>query len=218
MEHEQSLREFLVHSVSELGLSLVEDQVEQFIQYLAKLIQWNEVTNLTSVTDHREVIIKHFVDSLALLAKFDIPQNTFLIDIGAGAGFPGIPIKILRKDIRVTLVEPIRKKCSFLQTIIGLLKLDDISVFVGTLQQYAGRATLSDRADIMTARAIRFEDVEESAAAALKDTGRVYLFKADTFESLTKEGVFHKQRERHFSLPMHHGERVIIELSRSTAA
>ncbi|WP_455241534.1 16S rRNA (guanine(527)-N(7))-methyltransferase RsmG [Petrachloros mirabilis] len=216
MEHEESLREFLIRSAAELGLSLFEKQTEQFMLYLDTLLQWNKVTNLTSVTDPQEVIIKHFVDSLALLAMFDIPRNAFLIDIGSGAGFPGIPIKIFRSDIRIILVEPIKKKCSFLHSIIGLLKLDDISVFAGTLQLYSGRPVI-DRADIMTARAIRFEDVEESAAAALKERGRVFLFKSDDFEFHTKAGLFKKQSEKSFSLPMNYGDRVIVELSRSAA-
>lgn len=216
MEHEESLREFLVRSTADFGLSLVEKQVEQFMLYLDTLLQWNKVTNLTSVTEPREVIIKHFVDSLALLAMFDIPRDAFLIDIGSGAGFPGIPIKIFRNDIRITLMEPIKKKCSFLHSIIGLLKLEDICVFAGTLQLYAGRPVI-DRADLMTARAIRFEDVEESAAAVLKERGRVYLFKSDDFELSTKAGLFRKQSEKSFSLPMNYGDRVIVELSRSAA-
>ena len=124
-------------SVEELGLTIGETQAEQFIRYLAHLIEWNKAINLTAIIEPKEIIIKHFVDSLAALVVTRFPQNSVVLDVGSGGGFPGIPLKIVRPDMQLTLVEPIQKKCSFLNSVIGLLKLQDVSTFCGTIEQYA---------------------------------------------------------------------------------
>jgi 16S rRNA (guanine527-N7)-methyltransferase len=101
--------------------------------YLEQLQLWNQSFNLTSITLADEIIIKHFVDSLAALRADDIRVGARLLDVGTGAGFPGIPLKIARLDLNITLVEPARKKSSFLRFIIGLLRLENINLFDGTL-------------------------------------------------------------------------------------
>jgi len=113
VEHEPELREFTISSIKELGLTIGENQVEQFMCYLAHLIEWNKAINLTAIIDPKEIIIKHFVDSLVALVATNFPQNGVVLDVGSGGGFPGIPLKIVRSDMRLVLVEPIRKKCSW---------------------------------------------------------------------------------------------------------
>ena len=96
------------------------------MRYLAHLIEWNKAINITTIINPKEIIIKHFVDSLGALIATSFPQNGVVLDIGSGGGFPGIPLKIVRSDMRLVLVEPVQKKSSFLNSVIGLLKLHDV--------------------------------------------------------------------------------------------
>ena len=137
MEHETELCEFTISSIRELGLTIGNGQAEQFVRYLAHLIEWNKTINLTAIIDPKEIVIKHFVDSLAALVATSFPKNGVVLDVGSGGGFPGLPLKIVRSDMRLVLIEPVQKKCSFLNSVIGLLKLQDVSTFDGTIEQYA---------------------------------------------------------------------------------
>src|SRR2546421_5363726 len=104
-----------------LGLELSQQQLGQFLRYREELLDWNTRINLTAITDPEEVLIKHFLDSLSLLMVYDRPEAS-LLDIGTGAGFPGLPLKIARPDWHVTLLEATGKKVTFLQHIIETLK------------------------------------------------------------------------------------------------
>src|SRR5437762_2989627 len=112
-----------IEGLQQLGLHLSEHQIEQFLRYQEELLDWNTRINLTAITEPQEIFIKHFLDSLSLLTVYDTPQ-TRLLDIGSGAGFPGLPLKVLRSDWQVTLLEATGKKVSFLQYLIEVLQLD----------------------------------------------------------------------------------------------
>ena len=173
MEHEQELQDFTISSINELGLAAGEFHAEQFIRYLTHLIEWNKVISLTSITDPTEIIIKHFIDSLVALVATNFPQNVVVLDVGSGGGFPGIPLKIMRPDIQLVLVEPVLKKCSFLNSVIGLLKLQDVSTFDGTVEQYAKRP-LRHAIDTVVVRALKYEEIRKHIPALLtsKEIGR----------------------------------------------
>ena len=104
-------RNLLERGVRAMGLDLASEQIEQFLAYLALLLKWNRKMNLTALRSPREIIIHHFLDSLLLPP--DLPQNVRLLDIGSGAGFPGIPLKIARPGLTIDLVEATAKKASF---------------------------------------------------------------------------------------------------------
>ena len=110
MEHEHELREFMISSAQELGLTISESHAEQFVRYLTHLITWNKTINLTAIIDSKEIITKHFIDSLTALVSTNFRQDSIVLDVGSGGGFPGIPLKIIRSDIQLTLVEPVQKK------------------------------------------------------------------------------------------------------------
>ncbi|NOT95363.1 MAG: 16S rRNA (guanine(527)-N(7))-methyltransferase RsmG, partial [Nitrospira sp.] len=171
MEHEQELREFTINSVQELGLTIGESHAKQFMSYLTHLMTWNKTINLTAITDQKEIIIKHFVDSLAALVATSFPQNAAVLDVGSGGGFPGIPIKILRPDLRLVLIDPVQKKCSFLNSMIGLLTLHDVSTFNGTIEQYAKRP-LDHAIDMVVVRALKFQDIKEHIPTLLSSEGK----------------------------------------------
>ncbi|MDE0466790.1 MAG: 16S rRNA (guanine(527)-N(7))-methyltransferase RsmG [Candidatus Poribacteria bacterium] len=119
VKYEQHLRETFNH----YGFPLTAHQVAQFDRYRAELLRWNERINLTAITDDNEIIHKHFLDSLSILEHISLKKNNSVIDIGTGAGFPGIVLKIYVPDIRLTLVESSKKKVSFLKFLVPQLDL-----------------------------------------------------------------------------------------------
>jgi len=215
VEHERELRQFLARSTSELDLSLTQEQIEQFMLYLTQLLQWNRTTNLTSITDPYEIISKHFVDSLTALTVAHFPSQSILTDVGAGAGFPGIPLKIVRTDLHLVLVEPVQKKSSFLRTIVGSLKLPTVSIFNGTLRQYLDQE--HPPCDLMVLRALRFDEIEEEAFIGLKPGGKAILYRTEKMKMLSTDTRFRVESEKTFSLPMGYGNRVISVLNRAVA-
>lgn len=130
-------RSLLLNGAHQLDLDLTSVQLDQFSHYAELLIEWNLRFNLTSIVDPREIVIKHFLDSLSAARAIPL-GSTRLIDVGAGAGFPGLPIKVTRPDVSLVLVEATRKKCAFLQAVINELKLDSTAL-VNARAEEAGR-------------------------------------------------------------------------------
>ena len=216
MEHEQELREFVISSTREIGLTIGENHAEQFIRYLAHLIEWNKVINLTAIIDPKEIIIKHFVDSLSALLTTSFPQNSMVLDVGSGGGFPGIPLKIVRSDLRLTLVEPVQKKCSFLNSVIGLLKLHDIFTFHGTIEQYAKRP-ISQVIDTVVVRALKFEEIRTHISALLTSKGKAILYRTSAIEKQEMGEEFHLVSETALILPQGSGKRVVTVIERNNS-
>ncbi len=216
MEHEPELREFTISSIKELGLTIGENHVEQFMCYLAHLIEWNKAINLTSIIDPKEIIIKHFVDSLVALVATSFPQNGVVLDVGSGGGFPGIPLKIVRSDMRLVLVEPIQKKCSFLNSVIGLLKLQDVSTFDGTIEQYAKRP-LRHVIDTVVVRALKYEEIRKHIPALLASKGKVVLYRTEGIKKQEIGEEFHLVSETALILPQGSGNRVVTVIERNSS-
>ncbi len=125
----------------------------KFLRYQQELLEWNAKFNLTAITDPEEVQLKHFLDSLSLLQVYD-RQHAHLLDIGSGAGFPGIPLKIARPEWRVTLLEATGKKALFLRHMIDVLQLNEIDVVHGRAEEIAHEKKYRSSFDIVTARAV----------------------------------------------------------------
>jgi len=136
-----------------LNLELTEQQLKQFSRYQQELLDWNTRINLTSITNPGEVMIKHFLDSLTLLIAYDRPEAR-LLDIGAGAGFPGLPIKIVRPQWQVVLLEATGKKVRFLQYMIERLQLKDVEAVQGRAEVLAHKSEYCSSFDVVTARAV----------------------------------------------------------------
>jgi 16S rRNA (guanine527-N7)-methyltransferase len=213
VEHERDLREFLVTSTKALGISLTEQQSQQFLVYLSQLLTWNRTTNLTSITDPHEIIGKHFVDSLTALNAFMFPFQGVIVDVGSGAGFPGIPLKIVRNDIRVVLVEPSLKKCSFLHSIVGTLKLEQVSIFSGGLEEYAAQKP-RPLVDAVLVRALRMDEIAESSALILNESGRLLLYRTGKRDERPLK-AFRWESSHDFSLPRNYGHRVVTVLKKA---
>jgi 16S rRNA (guanine527-N7)-methyltransferase len=213
VEHEPELREFTISSVRELGLAIGNGQAVQLIRYLAHLIEWNKTINLTAIIDPREIIIKHFVDSLAALVATDFPEQAVVLDVGSGGGFPGIPLKIMRPDLQLVLVEPVQKKCSFLNSVIGLLTLRGISTFDGTIEQYAKRP-VHHVVDMIVVRALKFEEIRKHIPALLVSKGKVVLYRTESMKNQEIGEEFHLVNETDLVLPQGSGKRVVVVLEK----
>ena len=216
MEHEPELREFTISSINELGLTIGENHVEQFMCYLAHLIEWNKAINLTAIIDPKEIIIKHFIDSLVALVATSFPQNGVVLDVGSGGGFPGIPLKIVRSDMRLILVEPIQKKCSFLNSVIGLLKLQDVSTFGGTIEQYAKRQ-LRHVIDTVVVRALKYEEIRKHIPSLLTSKGKVVLYRTEAMKKQEIGEEFQLVSETALILPQGSGNRVVTVIERNSS-
>ncbi len=216
MEHKQKLHILIIDSAKEIGLTIEDAQVEQFIRYLTQLIEWNKTINLTAIVEPREIIIKHFIDSLAALVAINFPEQALVLDVGSGGGFPGIPLKIMRPDLQLVLIEPVQKKCSFLNSVIGLLKLRGISTFNGTIEQYT-KKPLHPTVDMIVLRALKFEDVRKHIPALLAPKGKVILYRAETVQNHELGDEFHLVKEATFFLPQESGQRVIAVIEENNS-
>lgn len=195
---------------------MTAEQISKFMIYLNQLKEWNKTTNLTSIVKDEEIVIKHFIDSIAAINAERFIDGSLIFDIGSGAGFPGIPIKILRPDLRLVLVEPSKKKSSFLRYIIGLLKLENVDVFEGSLEQLAEDFTDRKQANYIVARGIKFEFIIDLARTILITKGRILLFLSTFVDRARIDSKAIVENEYSFDLPIGYGTRVVASLSLSS--
>jgi len=134
--------------LEEFGLK--KAQIAKFERYLGLLLEWNEKFNLTAITDKDEIEEKHFIDSIALINFFDLKNKT-LLDVGSGAGFPGIPLAIVEPSCRITLLESNGKRVSFLKEVVKVLDLTNVEIIQGRAEELGKR----EKYDIVTARAVK---------------------------------------------------------------
>jgi 16S rRNA (guanine527-N7)-methyltransferase len=156
---------------------MIDDSLKagQFLRYQQELLDWNTRMNLTAITDPGEVQIKHFLDSLTILNIYDKPHIR-LLDIGSGAGFPGLPLKIVRPDWQVVLLEATAKKVTFLQHVIETLQLQDIVAVHGRAEEFAHKQEYRAAFDLVTARAVApLPTLLEYAAPFSRIGGQVIL-------------------------------------------
>lgn len=146
--------ELLRVSAASMGVELNDTQVQQFIKYYEILVEWNSFMNLTGITEYEEVVQKHFVDSLALCKAMDVHSVSSLIDIGTGAGFPGIPLKIAYPHLKVTLLDSLQKRIKFLNEVVMQLGLEEVETIHGRAEDFAKPSMKRESYDVCVSRAV----------------------------------------------------------------
>ncbi|AEL10714.1 16S rRNA (guanine(527)-N(7))-methyltransferase RsmG [Streptococcus pseudopneumoniae] len=166
--------------LAEQNLPLSDQQKKQFERYFELLVEWNEKINLTAITDKEEVYLKHFYDSIAPILQGLIPNETIkLLDIGAGAGFPSLPMKILYPQLDVTIIDSLNKRINFLQLLAQELDLDDVHFYHGRAEDLAQDKNFRAQYDFVTARAVaRMQVLSELTIPYLKVGGKLLALKA----------------------------------------
>jgi len=216
VEQSSDIRSLLSASATSVGMDLTAEQIGKFMIYLVQLKEWNKTTNLTSIVKDEEIAVKHFIDSIAVINAESFSNRSLIFDIGSGAGFPGIPLKIIRPDLRFVLVEPSKKKASFLRYIIGLLKLEHIDIFEGTIESLAKNFGERELANYLIARGIKFEFILDLSQSLLTEAGSIILYLSTFVDKSKLPQNTTIVKEYPFDLPMGYGTRVITCLSLSS--
>ena len=146
--------QILEQKLGELGIKQDQNQLERFHKFYQLLIEWNKVMNLTGITEYEDVVEKHFVDSLSIIKAIDLSGIHTVIDVGTGAGFPGIPLKIAFPHLRVVLLDSLNKRIKFLDEVISQLGLTEICTIHGRAEEYARKEEYREQFDLCVSRAV----------------------------------------------------------------
>lgn len=150
-------KQYLIESFQKFGYSLSEKQVVQFLTYEKLLAEWNQKINLTAITDYEDVVWKHFIDSVSICQSSYVSRETWggkLIDVGTGAGFPGIPLKILFPHLSITLLDALQKRLNFLKEVVNACGLQNVELVHGRAEDVAHNERYRERYDLCVSRAV----------------------------------------------------------------
>ena len=171
--------EYLKEVFARHGFELSDQKAEQFKQYYDMLVEKNKVMNLTAITEYKEVVVKHFLDSVYLGKYENLDGEISLIDVGTGAGFPGIPLKIMYPDMKVVLLDSLNKRVLFLNEVIEALKLQKVEAIHGRAEEIAKKAEYREQFDYCVSRAVaNLNSLSEICIPFVKEGGRFVSYKS----------------------------------------
>ena len=174
-----------------LQIVLNKEQLCQFMSYYELLVEWNQVMNLTAITDFEEVCKKHFTDSLSLVKAYKINASISVIDVGTGAGFPGIPLKIAFPDIEIILLDSLHKRVDFLKTVIDNLGLKKIEALHGRAEDYAKEKNFREQFDLCVSRAVsNLSTLSEYCIPYVKIGGYFISYKSEKLSEEKKDAEY----------------------------
>ena len=215
-----TMRETLLEATEDFKIRLSEEQLSQLELYHKLLSEWNEKINLTAITDDRGVAVKHFADSMTIFNYFDIPQNARVIDVGTGAGFPGLVMKIVRPDIELTLLDSLQKRLNFLRTVLDALHLD-ATLIHSRAEEGGQNPDLRESYDLAVSRAVaQLNILSEYCLPYVRLSGRFIAFKGSAGDELQAAknaiGILGGRigKTPVFELPMEGGTRTLIEIEK----
>lgn len=210
------IKNLLQNYIKDYKITLTENQYEQFQKYFELLVEWNEKMNITAITDESGVALKHFADSLSLLNFVDIPQNSSLADVGTGAGFPGVVLKIARPDIKLTLIDSLNKRLVFLGEVCAQLGIE-AELIHSRAEDGARDEKLRESFDFAVSRAVaRMNVLSEYCLPYVKVGGAFCAMKGAQANEEFKESLNaintlggKLEKKYFFELPENGGERAI---------
>lgn len=171
--------DIFIKGLEELNIKITDEQIDQFIKYYEMIVETNKVMNLTAITDFDEVIVKHFIDSLLIVKELDMNKVDTMIDVGTGAGFPGIPLKIVFPHIKVTLLDSLNKRLKFLDQVISELGLTDIKTVHGRAEDLGQNKEYRENYDLCVSRAVaNLSTLSEYCIPFVKVNGKFISYKA----------------------------------------
>lgn len=211
-----------VDALREHGIELNSSQTTQFAKYYELLVEWNEKMNLTAITDKPSVYLKHFYDSISAAFFIDMAGSKTICDVGAGAGFPSIPLKICFPELEVTIVDSLKKRIGFLEHLAAELQLENVTFVHARAEDFGQNKTYRETFDIVTARAVaRLSVLSELCVPLVKKDGVFVSMKgaaaaeelADAKKAISILGAKLKE-EYTFTLPMEESERNLFVFSK----
>lgn len=212
--------------LSDLNINLTEKQIKQFLKYYEILVETNKVMNLTAITEFDEVIEKHFLDSLSLVRVFELNRNVKILDLGTGAGFPGIPLKIAFPEIDIVLADSLNKRVKFLNEVVETLQLKQVEKVHGRAEELAKNKKYREQFDLCTSRAVaNLSSLSEYCIPFVKEGGKFISYKSGEIEEEVDQAkraihVLGGKLDRVYKFDLHEQKRsfVIIEKVKKTPA
>lgn len=211
MEHERALIEYFVASLTAHDINLSTGEIRKFFIYLNELKTWNDKINLTAVVNDKEILVKHFLDSMMGSKAIEVAPNFTVLDVGSGAGFPGIPLRIVREDLNLVLIEPNKKKVAFLRYILGRLQLSGVTVFPGTFENFCNSNVQPGMIRWILSRALNVEGMLPQFHATLESNGKIILYRSKPYPE-DFDNKFRIDRQIPYQLPDRFGRRILTIL------
>ncbi len=207
-------KEDFIEALKEINIEITEKQLKQLDQFYHLMLEWNEKINLTRITEETEVYLKHFYDSLTITKVVDLKEKRTLCDVGTGAGFPGIVLKIVFPNLKVTLIDSLQKRVNYLNEIIKVLQLTDIEAIHSRGEDYKGQY------DVVTSRAVaNIEKLVNYTMHLVSKDGVFVAMKGNIEEELTTS-VANKLKQKYnilkveeFLLPKENSKRSLVVMS-----
>lgn len=211
-----------IQELNKHDIELTEKQLEKFHIYYEELIKWNEKMNLTAIVEKNEVYLKHFYDSIALSFYVDVNDVQTFCDVGAGAGFPSIPLKIIYPHLNVTIVDSLKKRITFLEALVSKLKLEGIQLVHARAEDFGQQQKYRENFDLVTARAVARMAVLTEYCLPLSKVGGIFAaLKGANIDEELQEGeraikvLGGRLKEHHkYFLPIEQSERSIVTIEK----
>ena len=212
-------KEEFLEELKKLEIEITLDKINLLDRFYELLVEWNDKINLTTITEHNDVYLKHFYDSLTLYKEVNLKENITLCDVGTGAGFPGIVLKICFPNLKITLIDSLQKRVNYLNEIIKKLELTDINAIHTRMEEFS--RINEEKFDIITARAVANTRILlEISVRALKINGNLVLMKANCEEEIKNSKNAIKElgceliKVNEFNLPKENSKRTLINIKK----